>query len=270
MEQEQVERFKVWFDDYVAGFYGDDEYVNANIKLKEDHSRRVCEEMRYLLDELGLAGNQRRIADVIALLHDIGRFEQFARYRTYNDVRSVNHCLLGLDVLRREKVLDGVERRERELIEKPIEYHGQRELPGNLDGEVLQFCKLIRDADKIDIFYVVTDYYKQHASDPEGFMLEVEFPDEQGYSAEVVEGILQGRRIDYSELQTWNDMKLCQLGWVYDVNFTPALKRIRQRKFLKMIFEFLPETNDIKRVREKIFAYVDSRISGESKIAKGD
>ena len=142
MEQEQVERFRVWFDDYVVGFYGDDEYVNANIKLKEDHSRRVCEEMRYLLDELALAGNQRRIADVIALLHDVGRFEQFIKYRTYNDIRSVNHCLLGLDILRREKVLDGVEDGERELIEKAIEYHGQRKLPGDLDGELLLFCKL--------------------------------------------------------------------------------------------------------------------------------
>lgn len=265
MKQEQVEKFRRWFDDYVVGFYGDDEYVNANIKLKEDHSRRVCEEMRYLLDELALAGNRRRTADVIAFIHDVGRFEQFIKYRTYNDVRSVNHCLLGLDVLRREKVLDDVEDGERELIEKAIEYHGQRELPGDLDGELLQFCKLIRDADKIDIFYVVTDYYKQHRDDPESFKLEVELPDEPAYSANVVEEISQGRRVDYSTLRTWNDMRLCQLAWVYDINFTPTLKRIRQRKLLEMIFDFLPETKDIKKVRGKIFRYVDSRIKGESR-----
>jgi hypothetical protein len=55
-------------------------------------------------------------------------------------------------------------------------------------------------------------------------------------------------------------MKLCQLGWVYDVNFTATLKRIKQRRFLEKIFDFLPETEDIGKVREKIFEYVDSRI----------
>ena len=265
MKQEQSEKFKVWFDDYVAGFYGDDEFINANIKLKDEHSRRTCQEMLELADELGLSASQRRTAEVIAILHDIGRFEQFVKYRTYNDPRSVNHCLLGLEVLRPTKVLEQLEDEERQLVERVIEYHGLMELPAGLDGECLLFSKLLRDADKLDIFYVVTDYYKQYRDDPEGFKLEVELPDEPGYSAEVVEGILSEQRIDYSQLRTWNDMKLCQVGWVYDINFAPTLKRIRQRRFLEKMFDFLPVTEDIKKVRQKIFEYVDSRIAQEGK-----
>lgn len=263
MEQGQLEKFRAWFDDYVAGFYGDDEFVNANIKLKEEHSKRVCEEMLYLADELGLPDEQRRTAEAIALFHDIGRFEQFARYRTYNDPRSVNHSLLGVEVLEKTKVLDELEEKERQLIEKAVEYHGRRELPADLDGECLLFSRLIRDADKIDVYYVVTDYYRQYREDPDGFKLEVELPNEPRYSAHVVEDILAGRLIDYGTLQTWHDMKLCQLGWVYDVNFAPTLERIRQRGFLKMILEFLPKARDIEKVKEKIFAYVDSRIERE-------
>jgi hypothetical protein len=260
MEQEQLEKFRVWFDDYVAGFYGNDEFINANIKLKEEHSRRTCEEMLYLAGELGLGDNNRRIAEVIALLHDVGRFEQFVKYGTYNDPRSVNHCLLGLEVLRQTKALVAVESNEKELVEKAIEYHGLKELPDGLDGECLLFSKLIRDADKLDVFYVVTEYYKQHRDNPEEFKLEVELPDEPEYSAEVIEEILRERRIDYSQLRTWNDMKLCQLAWVYDVNFAATLKRIKQRRFLEKIFAFLPKTEDIDKVRTKIFGYVDSKI----------
>lgn len=146
------------------------------------------------------------------------------------------------------------------MIEKAIEYHGLRELPADLDEESLLFSKLIRDADKLDIFYVVTEYYRQYGDNPQEFMLELEFPDEPTYSAEVVEGILEGRRIDYSKLRTLNDMRLCLLGWVYDVNFTATLKRIKQKRFLEKIFDFLPETGDIDKVRGKIFEYVDSRI----------
>jgi hypothetical protein len=160
------------------------------------------------------------------------------------------------------RVLEELEDGERQLVERVIEYHGLMELPEGLDGECQLFSKLLRDADKLDIFYVVTDYYRQYRADPEGFRLEIELPDEPGYSTEVVEQLLAGQRIDYSKLRTWNDMKLCQLGWVFDVNFPATLKRIKQRGFLEMIFEFLPSTEDINRIREKIFEFVDSAIAG--------
>ena len=263
MEQEQLEELRGWFDEYVAGFYGDDEFINANLKLKEEHSRRTCEEMLYLSEELGLGINQKRIAEATALFHDIGRFSQFIKYQTYHDPRSVNHCQLGLEVLDATRVLCGVESKERELIERAIEYHGAKELPGDLDGECLLLSKLIRDADKLDIFYVMIENYRQYRTNPGGFKFEVELPDGLSYSAEVLEGVLCGRQIDYNELQTWNDMRLMQLGWVYDVNFTATLKRIRRRKLLEKIFDFLPETEDIDKLRGKIFEYVDTRIRGE-------
>lgn len=263
MEQEQLKKFRRWFDDYVAGFYGDDDFLNANLKLKEHHSRRVCQEMLYLANQVNLTDNQRRMAEVISLFHDIGRFEQFTKYRTYNDFRSVDHCLLGLEVLREAKVLDAVAGEERELIEKAIEYHGRKDLPADLDGQCLLFSKLIRDADKLDVLYVVTQYYRQYRDNPGNFLLEVEFPDNPAYSAEVIEAILRGELIDYTRLRTLNDVKLLQLGWVYDINFTATLKRVKRRKFLKKLLDFLPATTDINKVKEKIFAYVDFRIKQE-------
>jgi len=129
-----------------------------------------------------------------------------------------------------------------------------------LDGECLLFSKLLRDADKLDIFNVLLDCYKRHRENPAEYKLEMDFPDLPEYSAEVVEAILNGQRFDYSKLRTLNDMKLLQLGWVYDVNFTATLKRIGKRKFLEKIVDFLPQTEDIEKVKEKIFEYVDSAI----------
>jgi hypothetical protein len=263
MEQGQLKKFKVWFEQYVAGFYGDDAYVNANLKLKEDHTRRTCDEMLYLADHLSLSDNQKCIAETIALFHDIGRFEQFKRYRTYNDPRSTNHCILGLDVLKETNVLNEIDKHERDLIEKAIQFHGQKQLPADLDGQCLLFSKLIRDADKLDVYYVVTQYYKQYKDNPRNFALELELPDQPRYSPAVVDAILQGRLIDYNSLKTLNDMKLLQLGWVYDINFTAALRRIKQRQFLEKLLDFLPKNEDIEKVRERIFAYVDFRIRQE-------
>jgi len=260
MEQQQLDKFKAWLDSYTAGFYGDDAFVNANIKLKDEHSRRVCGEMLYLTRQLGLSDEQKLTAEAIALLHDVGRFEQFAKYRTYNDVRSINHSLLGVEVLREEKVLDGVDEEEKQIIEKAIEYHGLRKLPSDLDGQSLLFSQLIRDADKLDIFYVVTEYYARYRDEPQDFMLELEFPDEPKYSQDVIEKLLRRQRIDYKALSTLNDVKLLQLGWVYDVNFSATLRRIKERRFLEKLIGFLPQTVDIERVRKTVFGYVDSTI----------
>jgi len=184
MEQEQLKKFRVWFDDYVAGFYDSDEYVNANLKLKQEHTRRTCKEMLYLAKELCLSEEKKRLAEVIALFHDIGRFEQFVRYRTYVDGRSVNHCLLGLEVLRQTRALDEVDGPQRQLIEKAIEYHGLKELPPDLNGDCLLMSKMIRDADKIDSLYVMTDCYGQYTENPREYKLEIELPD----GARVFEG----------------------------------------------------------------------------------
>lgn len=261
MNQGQLENLEKWFDSYVAGFYGDDEFLNGNIELKEKHSKVVCEEMAWLCGKLDLDDNQKRLAYVIALLHDIGRFRQFKEYRTYNDSRSCNHSALGVEVIRQEKILDNFDTAERELIETAVGHHGAKELPSEMTGQTLLFCRLIRDADKIDIYRVVIDYYTQYLKDPSNFYLDLEVPDEPWYSQDFVEHLLTGEKINYEKMQTFNDAKLLMLSWVYDVNFTPTLERIRQRHFLEKVIDFLPQNDDIEKVRKKLLEYVDSQIA---------
>ena len=260
MEQQQADRLASWFDSYAAGFYGDDGFANANIKLKDDHSRRVSDEMLYLADALRLGENQKRMARVIGLLHDIGRFEQFEKYRTYSDQKSVNHSQLGVEILHRTGVLGGFHETERRLIEKAIECHGLKELPADLADETLLFARMIRDADKLDVFRVFIEYHKLYTEDPGQFMLETEFADEPTCSPEVVEAILNEQLVGYGRLRTLNDMKLMLIGWVYDINFTATLERIRERRHLETLFGLLPQTEQVRTVRDKIFAYVDSRL----------
>ncbi len=260
MEQLKLEQLKQWFTEYVATFYGSDDYINANIKLKEEHSYRVCDEMRYLTDLFDFDPDRKRTAEFIALFHDIGRFPQFKKYRTYNDNRTQDHCLMGTDVLKEHNILDSVSQPERLCIEQAIRYHGVKQLPDTLDHDCLHFCKLIRDADKIDIYYIVTEYYRQYRDDPGNFNIEIEFPDTPQCTPQIVEAVLNEQRVDYFALRTFNDMKLLQLSWVYDVNFVSTLRRIKQRRLLERVLEFLPDTEQIQKVSEKIFNYVDARI----------
>ncbi|MBN2132613.1 MAG: HD domain-containing protein, partial [Sedimentisphaerales bacterium] len=185
MKQEQVERFRHWFEEYSGGFCGDDEYVNAHLRLKQEHTKRTCDEMLFLAGRLALDDNQTRVAEVVALFHDIGRFSQFATYRTYNDLKSVDHSLLGVKVLDNEGILDSLRREERQWVETAVRYHNCKTLPTELRGQALLFAKLIRDADKLDIFHIMSVSYRAYHGNATKFPFEVELPDEPECSPSV-------------------------------------------------------------------------------------
>jgi hypothetical protein len=49
---------------------------------------------------------QKRTGPAVALLHDVGRFPQYRRWRTFRDSESDNHARLSLEVIRHEAVLE--------------------------------------------------------------------------------------------------------------------------------------------------------------------
>jgi hypothetical protein len=260
MKDEQFEALKHWFTEYVQSFYTkDDAFLNDNIRLKECHTYRVCKETRRLAEALKMNETDTRMAETIALLHDVGRFPQFQQYRTYKDTVSENHCLLALKVICENRVLANVSEEDRAVIEKAIEFHGAKELP-ELDEPTLYFAKMIRDADKIDIFALLVENYKLLAEEPERFTWEMEFPDTPEINPEIVNAILNTQLIDYATLKTVNDAKLLQLGWVFNIYFDYTLKQIYDRGYLHAVIDLLPQTDTVKQVINHILDYTLKRI----------
>ncbi len=260
MQQEQLENLKQWFAGFVAGFYADgDEFLNQNIKLKECHTHRVCNEMRLLTAALRLDDEDCWLAEAVALLHDVGRFPQIQKYRTYKDQDSENHCLLGVKVLEEAGVLENLDADERAVILKSVEFHGEKE-PPKLDVQTELFAKLIRDADKIDIFELLVENYRILAEEPENFPWEVEFPDTDECNPDVIDAILNRQLIHYSKIKTINDAKLLQLGWVYDIYFDFSLQQIHDRGYLQAMIDLLPKTEQVKQATGAILKYTQNRI----------
>ena len=260
MEHKDLEYFKGWFADYTAPFYGDDSHVNANLKLKEGHTYRVCDETVALAEALGLDEQQALIAETIALFHDLGRFPQFVEYRTFVDLKSTSHSKLSVEVLEEKRILDRLSEEETELICSGIRLHNQKTLPAGLDEQSELFAKLIRDADKIDIYYVAIKNYQEYESCPEGLVYEVDLADDGSCSPQVIDSIMQGVPVGYHDLRTINDARILQLGWVFDINFNHSLRIIRQRRYLLQLMAMLPRTPEIAKLGQCIFKYLDSRL----------
>ena len=264
MEKKRVADFKKWFHTYVASFASDDPARQRNFDLKERHTFRVCMEITRLARRLGLSPDGLRLAEVIALFHDIGRFPQYARYRTFQDRRSVNHAELGVAILREKAVLEDLDAGSRELILSAVGNHNKAALPPCEDDRCHYFSRLLRDADKLDIWRVVTDYYRRRAKGERNQAIELDLPDTPEISPEVCRALLSRKIVAAADIKTLNDFKLLQVGWVYDLNFAPAFGRLAEKGYLDMIRASLPDSSAVREVLAAASAYLAERLAGHA------
>ncbi|MBN2059705.1 MAG: HD domain-containing protein [Deltaproteobacteria bacterium] len=254
-------RLRVWFEDYISRFVSDDSIFQENIDLKVGHTYRVCEAILDIGESLNLDREELCLAETSALLHDIGRFEQYRQYRTFSDYRSEDHAALGIKVIKTSSVLNGFEPAEAEIIIRVIGYHNRAALPVGEDERCLFFLKLLRDADKIDIWHVVTDYY-QSAGYKRNQTIELDLPDMDQISDSVYEALMKGELAQMADLKTLNDFKSLQIGWIYDVNFPRTFQIIMEKRYLEKIREALPKKSvRADEIYNKANAYLERNIS---------
>lgn len=131
-----------------------------NIALKEEHSPRLCRTIRILAKSPSLGPGKVLLAETIWLFHDTGRFPQYARCKTFRDSISVNHGKLGADILVDNRFLFGLGSGESRTLINAVKFHDAFVIPGLEDAEGLFFLRLIRDADKLDIWRILLDFFE--------------------------------------------------------------------------------------------------------------
>ncbi len=248
---------KIRFEHYVKQFASPVLHIQAALDLKQAHTLRVCEAILDIGHHEGLTDEDLHMAEAMALLHDIGRFEQFRRYKTFSDVRSENHAILGVRIIRENAILKGVDSQIAQIIIRAVECHNRAALPSRENGRDLFFIKLLRDADKVDIWRVVSDYYgdARHERNP---TIELNLPDTPDISDAVYRSLLKGEIVQMKDLGTLNDFKLLQIGWIYDVNFRRTFQIVREKRYLERIREALPpDSLSITTVYEKALTYLN-------------
>ncbi|VVS90893.1 HDIG domain-containing metalloprotein [Desulfoluna spongiiphila] len=248
-----------WFDDYTATFLTGVEKNDRNITLKRDHTQRVRTESRFLADELGLDSRLARLADIAALFHDIGRFEQYRRFHTFADDHSTDHARLGHDILNEQECLQNLPPDDAALIKRVVLYHNRAFLPDNESGECLFLTRLLRDADKLDIWFVVTSYYAE-MKHKRNTTIELGLPDTPGISDKIHESLMNRTVVLKEHMQNLNDFKLLQVGWVFDLNFAPAIQRLDAKGYLQMIKGALPDDPRIDEIYDNISRYIREKI----------
>jgi hypothetical protein len=258
MEEICLESIENWFEGYVRPFLATDPEGERNILLKVEHTRRVCGMMERLTSGENLSPNDRRLARVVALLHDVGRFPQYRRWRTFRDSRSDNHARLAVEVIRGEKLLDSLASEERLLIEEAVRFHNLFRLPQHLKSPTDLFLRLIRDADKLDIWRVFLDLFSAPKQERASAAL-LGLPERATVSAACVSELAQGRIVRLDAVECVHDYKLLLISWCFDLNFTTSYRLLRDLDYLARLAAELPHDDAVRDAVASAREYVSVR-----------
>lgn len=235
---------------------------DKQIKQKIEHIYRVSELSRRLATSIGFDEENVILAQVIGLLHDIGRFEQIKRYHTFIDKDSVNHGELGCEILFDQGLIkDFIDDRQYDkTIRDAIINHNRSEINPNLRASYLFHSKIIRDADKTDILYLSTlEDQVDTVYGSSNFRKEI-------ISEDVYNDFIDKRKIDYHHISTSADVVLCHLAYVFDYNFDDLLKYISDRKYLDKLFELISfEDTDSNQKFKKCYCLTKDFINKRTK-----
>ncbi len=213
------------FDKYVSNFNPNE----GRIKLKIEHIKRVAEMSKKLAMNLNLDDENVRLAEVIALFHDIGRFKQAELFNTFSDKDSVNHAELSVKTLFDDNLIDNfnIDEKYYKIIKSAVLNHNKPRIAPALTGDELLYAKIIRDADKLDIFYTICEY------DFESVFWYPDFDCER-ISDIIINQFINDHSINYPDIKTNADVILCFYAYIYDFNFDFSLGFLKTKDYLEM------------------------------------
>ena len=247
------------FNAYVESFSKLTEEQIRNFSIKQNHSVRVAENSALIAEKLELPENEKQVAQIAAIFHDIGRFEQLVKYNSFNDLVSVDHAELAVEILKKQQFLEQLDCEEKDVICTAILAHNKLDLPKKLTEQELLHARLLRDADKLDILKVLSDYYSTRNSKP-NHTLTWDLPKGTQVSESVAKEVLAGKMVSKKNVASELDAKILQLSWIFDLNFKVSVRYLLEKRYLEKIYESMSKSDRIIDIYRKVKVFAENKI----------
>ena len=249
MNSETFHDIQNWFSKYINDFPDDTLSSESMIQIKVIHSRKVEEICRTLAEELVWSAEDIVTASAAGLLHDAGRFSQFTEYGTFSDADSVDHGRRGYDVVKESGILSRCSETDRNRILDGILYHNLRTIPSEARPDSLPFVKLVRDGDKLDIYRIIRERIENNMLGDhlkEALFIRAEGP----ANPLAIREIWNRETVSNENLISMAAFTLMQMSWVFDINYVPTLRRIRESGILNFLASALPNEKEAKEAAD--------------------
>ena len=232
---------------------------NKDILRKQKHSLRVMEISKQISNELKLNEEEIQISALIGLLHDIARFEQRKLYETFHDTKSFDHGDYGEKILEKD-IRKYIETNQYDkIIKTAVRNHNKFKIEDGLSEKENLFSKIIRDADKLDIFYEAVEMFWK------GKEKQIE---ETVILDKVIEQFkkqLTIKREDIEQGKNTINNVISIIAFIYDMNFKPSFEILKKENYINRILDRFNvkdektkiELEEIRKISNK---YIEQKI----------
>lgn len=233
-------------------------------ELKVIHTYKVVENARKIAIELNLSEEDIVLAELIGLLHDIGRFEEINFLKQFDSV-GFDHASYGVKMLFEEKLIRNFidNNKYDEIIKTAIDNHSRLVIQRDLKQRYLLHSKIIRDADKLDNFRVKKEE-KIEAIFP-NIVKNKEDIENSILSDKIYETIKNKKCVDIHDRVTVIDYWFCVLAFLFDLNFKESYKIVKDNDYINILidrfnYKDLETKRKIEEIRNIMNNYIDDKI----------
>lgn len=256
-----IEKAKNSFKKFLEKYSDKEELA---FKLKVVHTYHVVENAKQIAVKLNLPDEEIKLAELIALLHDIGRFEEINFLKQFDSVR-FDHAAYGIKMLFDDNLIRTFIEDDKydEIIKVAIYNHSRLTIEGGLNNKCLLHSKIIRDADKLDNFRVKKDE-KIEAIFP-GRVKSKDDMENSTLSDKVYNTVRNKMCVNIQDRLTILDYWVCVLAFIFDLNFKETYKIVKENNYINILIDRF-KYNDLvtkermEDIRNIINEFIDNNV----------
>jgi hypothetical protein len=255
-------RVRDWFDTAYVRNYAEpdgDGSLPPLLELKRTHTHRVAANARRIATDLGWDEAATALAELAGLLHDLGRFPQYRQYRTFRDHQSADHARLSWEAVQSHRLLAELPPATVASLETAVRGHNRRQIPADTPAAHRPLLALIRDADKLDIFFVVAE-----AIHNDRRLLYPDVDTTSPPSPAVIAACRRRETVPYRQIRSLADSLVLQLLWLHDINFTPTIRLMLARGVVERIGANLPDFPEKQELLDSTLAEARRRAATQA------
>lgn len=256
-----IQKARLAFKKFINKYDNQDD-LGFNLKIV--HTYHVSENAKNLATKLNLSEEDIALAELIGLLHDIGRFEEI---KVMNDINSVkfNHATYASKMLFDDNLIREFIEEDKydSIIKNAIENHNKLKIEDGLDEKSLLHARIIRDADKLDNYRVKKDEKIEEIFP--GRVNSKEELEESLIDDKVYETVLSNKCVDIHDRVYPLDYWICVLAFTFDLFFKESLQIVKDNDYINILidkfdYKNIDSNNKMEEIRKVLNNYIDNKL----------
>lgn len=244
------------FEEYFQTLSSDSPENQAQFEEIRAHSLRVLTYTEFLSKTILPTEEEKRIATVIALFHDLGKASLITKnIEAFNIQR--DHATESAKIIQQMAFYQDLAADVQLTVLRAVENHNKLKLPKLDNDQQTLFARLLRDADKLDIYEASYRYFKEKFGIQP--TMSVDLKNGIEVSDKILKSILAGKNAAVEDMKSVNDYKLLLLSMAFDLNFKLTFKVMSEKQYIQKIYETLPKRDQIIEVYRSIKLFVENK-----------